>query len=104
MFVKGDLHDDTNPSFVCEYQRALTVVCDSLFFAHHNGESGTMQQLANTMAVDLNTAGQTLQKLLGESPGEDARTRVVEDLLDVKILPEVDAQGRTFSAERVQER
>lgn len=56
------------------------------------------------MGTDANSAGQALQKMLGESPGEDARTRVLEDLLDVKILPEVDSHGRQFNADRVQER
>ena len=100
----GDLRDDTKPAFVREYQQALTVVCDSLFFAHHNRPSDTLQSVASVMGTDAGTAGQALQNLFGQSPTEDARTRVVEDLLDVKVLPEVDAHGRQFNAERVQER
>ena len=100
----GDLRDDSKPTFVREYQRALTVVCDSLFFAHHNRPSDTLQSVATAMGTDAGTAGQALQSLFGQSPTEDARTRVVEDLLDVKVLPEVDAHGRQFNAERVQER
>ena len=56
------------------------------------------------MGTDTQLAGKALQSVFGESPSEDARTRVVEDLLDVKVLPEVDAHGKQFHADRVQER
>lgn len=100
----GDLHDDTNSTFVREYQRALSVVCHTLFFAQHPQESHTVQKLAATLETDAKSAGVALQKLFVDSPTEDAQTRIVEDLLDLKILPDVDAYGHQFSAERIKDR
>jgi hypothetical protein len=60
--------------------------------------------VAAAMGTDPRSAGQALQSLFGQSPNEDSNTRIVEDLLDIKVLPEVDAHGKQFTPDRVQER
>jgi hypothetical protein len=102
--LSGDLRDDTKPAFVRVYHQALAVVCDSLFFAHHGRPSDTVRSVAAAMGTDPRSAGQALQSLFGQSPNEDSSTRIVEDLLDIKVLPEVDAHGKQFTPDRVQER
>ncbi|KAI8480901.1 hypothetical protein Bbelb_413740, partial [Branchiostoma belcheri] len=70
----GDLRDDSSPDFVQEFHRALSAVCNDLFFARRWWE---------TMFNDCET--------------ESERDAAVDDLLDVKLLRGTSREGVHFS-------
>ncbi|VDI46614.1 Hypothetical predicted protein, partial [Mytilus galloprovincialis] len=102
----GDLRDDSNPDFLREYHRALAVVCDDLFFARYRQSSGISKTLAkkNPGVSVEHAALQLLQAMFGDCRTEDEKMKVVEDLLDVKLLPGTDTEGVHFNKERMQQR
>lgn len=102
----GDLRDDSNPGFLKEYHKALAVVCDDLFFARYRQSSGISQTLAKkNPGVSVEQAAlQLLQAMFGDCRTEDDKMKVVNDLLDVKLLPGTDKEGVHFNKERMQQR
>ena len=93
----GDLRDDHNPDFLREYHRALSVVCSDLFFARFR---------RSTQPRNDNVQGalQLLQSMFGECHTEDEKVKMVDDLLDVKLLPATGVEGVHFNTERLRER
>ena len=102
----GDLRNDSNPGFLKEYHKALAVVCDDLFFARYRQSSGISQTLAKkNPGVSVEQAAlQLLQAMFGDCRTEDDKMKVVNDLLDVKLLPGTDTEGVHFNKERMQQR
>ena len=99
-FVLGDLRNDHNPNFLREYHRALAVVCDDLFFARfRRNTAGTIR---NEPSVE--GAAKLLQQMFGNCHTEDEKIKMVDDLLDVKLLPSTTSEGVHFNAERLKER
>ena len=98
--VTGDLRDDHNPDFLREYHKALAVVCDDLFFARfRKSTSGSIKN-------EPSPAGsvQLLQEMFGKCHTEDEKVKMVDDLLDVKLLPSTTTEGVHFNTERLKER
>lgn len=62
MFL-GDLRDDHNAEFAQHFYRALSVVCDDLFFSRYRRESHLTQTLADNEGVDITTAANDLLKV-----------------------------------------
>ena len=58
LWPSGDLRDDSNPEFCKEFYRALSVVCDDLFFSRYRRESASVASLAE------NTGDYKVNKLL----------------------------------------
>ena len=101
----GDLQDDSNPDFAREFYRALSVVCDDLFFARYRRSSSTAKALAHTDDANVESAANTLLSIMfGNAQTEDEKVDVVKELLDTRILPGTDGKGVTFTSDRVQER
>ena len=101
----GDLQDDSNPNFVREFYRAISVVCDDLFFARYRRSSSAAKTLAHTDDVNVESAADTLLSIMfGDAPTEEEKVDVVKELLDTRILPGTDGKGVTFTRDRVQER
>lgn len=106
MSLTGDLRDDNNPDFLREYHRALAVVCDDLFFARYRRSSSLTQTLARANSgVNIEQAAlQLLSAMFGDCRTEDEKLLMVEDLLDVKLLPGTNMDGVHFNKDRIQER
>ena len=105
MIVKGDLRDDHNPEFAQHFYRALSVVCDDLFFARYRRESNLTTTLSKDEGVSVATAADALlTALYGDTYNEEDKTRVVDDLLDVRLLPATNVEGVEFNAERIDAR
>ena len=101
----GDLQDDSNPNFAREFYRAISVVCDDLFFARYRRSSSAAKTLAHTNDVNVESAADTLLSIMfGDAPTEEEKVDVVKELLDTRILPGTDGKGVTFTRDRVQER
>jgi hypothetical protein len=49
-------------------------------------------------------AGALLEAMFGDSHTEDEKNQVIDELLDVKLLPSTDIEGVHFNKERMQER
>lgn len=96
----GDMRDDHNPDFLREYHRALAVVCDDLFFARFR--QSTVGSIKNEPSVD--GALRLLQNMFGQCHTEDEKVKMVDDLLDVKLLPATNLEGVHFNSERLKER
>lgn len=100
----GDLRDDTNPEFAKEFYQALSVVCDDLFFARYQQSSGAAQTLAQKENVGVDRAAEALlSAMYGEAYTEDEKHQLVEDLLDVRLLPATDVEVQ-FNRARIDER
>ena len=101
----GDLQNDNNPDFAREFYRAISVVCDDLFFARYRRSSSAAKTLAHTDDVNVESAADTLLSIMfGDAPTEEEKVDVVKELLDTRILPGTDGKGVTFTRDRVQER
>ena len=96
-FLTGDLRDDHNPDFLREYHRALSVVCSDLFFAR-------FRRSTQPRTDNVQGALQLLQSMFGECHTEDEKVKMVDDLLDVKLLPATNVEGVHFNTERLRER
>ena len=94
----GDLRDDHNPDFLREYHRALSVVCSDLFFARFRRSTKPRSE------DNVQGALQLLQSMFGECHTEDEKVKMVDDLLDVKLLPATNVEGVHFNTERLRER
>jgi hypothetical protein len=101
----GDLRDDTNAEFAREFYRALSVVCDDLFFSRYRRESSAVQSLADSEGVSIAQAARDLlETMYGDTVNEDEKARVVDGLLDTRLLPATDVEGVEFNEERLKER
>ncbi|CAH1797049.1 unnamed protein product [Owenia fusiformis] len=102
----GDLRDDSNPEFAREFYRALSVVCDDLFFARYRRSSPITKTLAGTEDnASLERASNTLlNALFGECDNETEKNKMVDDLLDVKLQDGTNKDGVCFNADRMKER
>lgn len=95
-----DLRDDTDPSFVKEFHRGLAIVCDDLFFARYRRSSVLEQS-----AVTPQTSDDNLEKMSSEMlEAHSARSDVVGDLLDLKLLRGSSKDGVHFSRDGLVER
>jgi hypothetical protein len=92
-----DLRDDTEPSFVKEFHRGLAIVCDDLFFARYR-----RSQTPTSQNDDLDKVTELLDPKGGQE--SSARSDVVGDLLDVKLLRGSSKDGVHFSREGLVER
>lgn len=92
----GDLRDDTNSQFAEELYRALSVVCDDLFFSRYRTEGG--------LTGDKQSAKTMLTSLFGEAQTENEKANVIDGLIDTRILPSTDAKGISFNPEMIKER
>ena len=101
----GDLQDDSNPDFAREFYRALSVVCDDLFFARYRRSTAAAKALAHSDDINVERAADTLLSIMfGDAQTEDEKVDVVKELLDTRILPATNGKGVTFTPDRVQER
>ena len=101
----GNLQDDHAPEFALQFYRALSVVCDDLFFARYRHESSPARSLAESSGVNVTEAATGLFKaIFGNTYNEDEKAHVVDDLLDTRLLPATDGAGVTFNKERIMER
>jgi hypothetical protein len=94
-----DLRDDTAPSFVKEFHRGLAIVCDDLFFARYR-----RSQVPTSQNEDLDKVTELLDSDIKSSQDSSARSDVVGDLLDVKLLRGSSKDGVHFSREGLVER
>lgn len=99
-----DLRDDTDPSFVKEFHRCLAIVCDDLFFARYRRSSVLGQSAVTPQTGDdlEKISSEMLENNLGKAPS--ARSDVVGDLLDLKLLRGSSKDGVHFSREGLLER
>lgn len=99
-----DLRDDTDPSFVKEFHRCLAIVCDDLFFARYRRSSVLGQSAVTPQTGDdlEKISSELLDNNLGKAPS--ARSDVVGDLLDLKLLRGSSKDGVHFSREGLVER
>ena len=96
--LAGDLRDDHNPDFQREYHRALSVVCSDFFFARFRRSTKPQPEDSTQGALQL------LQSMFGECHTEDEKVKMVDDLLDVKLLPATNIEGVHFNSQRLRER
>ncbi len=84
-----DMNDDSDPSFVKEFYKAISVVCNDLFFARYKRSTA----LASAMfsfpeeTMKLEEAGTfVLESVFGDAHNEADRQNVIDELLDTKLL------------------
>ena len=105
MVIPGDLRDDHHPGFSQEFYRALSVVCDDLFFARYRRHSAPAKALSQSGEGSTDAAAKSLlSAMFGNTQTEDEKGDVVEELLDVRLLPATDGQGVQFNKDRMEER
>ena len=100
-----DLRDDTDPSFVKQFHRCLAIACDDLFFARYRRSSVFEQSALTPQTGDDNLekmSSEMLENNLKEA--HSARSDVVGDLLDLKLLRGSSKDGVHFSREGLVER
>ena len=92
--LTGDLSNDGDARFSEEFYRALSVVCDDLFFARYRRDT----------AGGANESEALLAAMFGDADVEDKKADVVEDLLDTRLLPANDGEGVHLSKDRLDKR
>ncbi|RUS80922.1 hypothetical protein EGW08_011303, partial [Elysia chlorotica] len=97
----GDLRDDSNPKFIKEYQRALSVMCDDLFFSKTKRPELAAEPPSQ---IEPQAAQQLLQSMFDKCPSDDCKTAMMEELLDVKIQPNTTRDGLQLTKERLVQR
>lgn len=99
------MRDDANPEFAKHFYRALSVVCDDLFFARYRRESSPVTALSKSNNGSMESAaGALLKALYGEATTEEQKHVMMEDLLDTRVLPATDGRGVQFEADRIKDR
>lgn len=78
---------------------------DDLFFARYRQNSSASKALAKSAPIEIDMAAKSLLSSMFDNAGnEDVKSDVVEDLLDVRLLPGTNVDGVSFSPERLAER
>eukprot|EP00058_Branchiostoma_floridae_P012905 XP_002598393.1 hypothetical protein BRAFLDRAFT_128123 [Branchiostoma floridae] len=86
----GDLRDDSSPEFVQEFHRALSAVCNDLFFARYRRSSPG--------SANENAASEPLvETMFSDCENVTEKDTAVDDLLDVKLLRGTSREGVHFS-------
>nr|XP_047130962.1 uncharacterized protein LOC100202447 isoform X1 [Hydra vulgaris] len=80
-----DIRNDSDPKFLSEFHKALSVVCSDLFLSRYQ-KSNALNKALNKVFENEYSEGQVLEKLFGDSHDEIARENVVNDLLNVKLV------------------
>ena len=92
--------NDSNPEFAREFYRALSVVCDDMFFARYRRSA----KYSDTREGADGSSGALLSAMFNDAHSEEQKSDVVEDLLDVRLLPATDVEGVHFNKERIESR
>ena len=88
-----------------EFHRALSVVCDDLFFARYRQSSTPATTLAQSEATTVDDAARALlSAMYGDAYTELEKSDLVGQLLDVRLLPGTDAAGVHFNKEQLDDR
>jgi len=84
-----DMRSDSDPKFVKEFYKALSVVCSDLFLSRYR-RSNAMNEAGDAEKQDSRAqdAGQvsSLENVFGDAHDEMERENVVNDLLDTKLV------------------
>lgn len=97
----GDLRDDSNPKFIKEYQRALSVMCDDLFFSKTKRSESSAEPPNH---IEPKAAQQLLQSMFDTCQSDDCKEAMMEELLDVKLQPNTTRDGLKLTQERLAQR
>ena len=98
-----DMRSDSDPKFVKEFYKALSVVCSDLFLSRYR-RSNTLN--ADTIGANesgsLQDAGKNiLESVFGDSHDQIDRENVVNDLLDTKLVRNKHNQSELFNSQVV---
>lgn len=98
-----DMRSDSDPKFVKEFYKALSVVCSDLFLSRYrrsNALNEAMNNLPGNDTRNLEDAGRkVLESVFGDSHEEIDRENVVNDLLDTKLVRNKRNESEHFDSE-----
>lgn len=81
--------DDSDPAFVKEFYRSISVVCNDLFFARYKRSSALSSAMMSfpEETAQLEDAGKfVLESVFGDAHNEIDRQNVIDELLDTNLL------------------
>eukprot|EP00111_Clytia_hemisphaerica_P004694 TCONS_00013482-protein len=85
-----DMRSDSDPKFVKEFYKALSVVCSDLFLSRYRRSNAMNEAFVNftdDQNMSVQDAGKrVLETVFGDTHDEMERSNVVNDLLDTKLV------------------
>ena len=84
-----DMMDDSDPAFVKEFYKSLSVVCNDLFFARYKRSTALSSAMMSfpEETMQLEDAGKfVLESVFGDAHNEIDRQNVIDELLDTKLI------------------
>ena len=102
-----DMRSDSDPNFVKEFYKALSVVCSDLFLARYKRSSALNQAMMTapdeTKGI-VDASKRMLENLFGDAHNEIDRENVVDDLLDTKLVRNKKNESEDFNQDAMFQR
>ena len=98
-----DIRNDSDPRFLIEFHKALSVVCLDLFLSRYQ-KSNALNKALNNVPDNEYSGDKILEKLFGDSHEEIARENVVNDLMNIKLVRNKYDQSENFSEKAIYQR
>ena len=84
-----DMTDDSDPAFVKEFYKSISVVCNDLFFARYKRSTALSSAMMSfpEETLKLEDAGKfVLESVFGDAHNEVDRQNVIDELLDTNLV------------------
>lgn len=101
-----DMRSDSDPKFVKEFYKALSVVCSDLFLSRYRKSNALNEAMNNHLSGGSentqnlqDTGRKVLESVFGDSHDEIERENVVNDLLDTKLVRNKRNESEQFDSE-----
>ena len=93
----GSFANDWDPAFVKEFYSSLSVCCNELFLSRFRSSPGLVSESQlQTDGIESTT--------FGSSVLTDGKAGIIDELLDARLMMNVDMDGQEFSHERIMAR
>ena len=89
----GGIYDDWDLSFVKEFYLSLSICCSQLFFSRYRASSST----AAAHSKSSHDSGSFLEAVFGRAETVTEKLNIVNDVIDTRVMMDVDQDGSEFS-------
>lgn len=100
----GGFSDDSDPSFVREFYRALSICCSDLFLSRYR-HSSTLSLVDRHREEDsTQTPAKVLESLFNSAHRISEKLAIIDEVLDTRVMTSIDLNGTEFSHKSIMQR
>lgn len=100
----GGFSDDSDPSFIREFYRALSICCSDLFLSRYR-HSSTLSLVDRHREEDsTRNPAQVLESLFNSAHRISEKLAIIDEVLDTRVMTSIDLNGTEFSHKNIMQR